>query len=113
MITSAPSRWNAVLGHWEKAMFDRLGTALGGEEASPISNSSRSLVLHSPSTTLYLTRPEALRLLDELEMALDHPDCDSVVVTDVEMPVDEAWALLETLQKSLKPPTPNWVRFGF
>ncbi len=70
------------------------------------------MIIHSPSTTFYLTHPEAHRLLEELEMALAHPEGDVIVVADTEMPVDEAWELQETLRRSLKP-TRNWVRFGF
>ncbi len=94
-------------------MVDRLETALSGEDASgPRTAPSRLLVLHSPSSTFFLDKKEAHRLLNELDMALLNPESDILVVTDVEMPVDEAWALLETLQKSLKP-TQDWVRYGF
>ncbi len=54
-------------------------------------------VIHSPSSTFYLTNPEAHRLLDELEMALDHPE-DDVVVADVEMSRDEASDTLSNLK---------------
>jgi len=70
------------------------------------------LVVPSPSTTFFLTRPEAHRLLDELQEALDHSEGDVIVVADVEMWVDEALELMGTLRRSLMP-TWNWVRYGF
>ncbi len=112
MITSAPSRSDTAFNRQEQAMIDRLGTALSGEEISLRSNPSRLLVLHSPSTTFFLTKKEAHRLLHELEMALAHPRSDILVVADTEMRVDEASELLRTLRRSLMP-TRNWVRFGF
>ena len=93
-------------------MVDRLETALRGEEISPRSNSCCPLVFHSPSTILYLTHPEAHRLLDELDMALDHPEGDVIVVADAEMRVDEASELSGRLQRSLTP-VHDWKRYGF
>ncbi len=93
-------------------MIDRLGTALSGEEISgPRTAPSRLLVLHSPSSTFFLDKKEAHRLLNELDMALLNPESDILVVADVEMRVDEASELSGRLQRSLEP-TWTWVRFG-
>lgn len=93
-------------------MTDRLMTDSSGAETSGPRRADRSshFVLHSPSSTFYLTTAEALRLRHELEMALNHGT--EVVIADVEMQVDGASELLGTLQRSLNP-THDWVRFGF
>ena len=52
-------------------------------------------VLHSPSSTFYLTtttKPTASA--NGLQEALDHPKGDLIVIADTEMRVDEAWELI-------------------